>query len=156
MNGEDSEDNLLKLVDAEAETGDGYRLQEQVGFILRRAHQRHLSIFAAHIGDMTPPQFAALAKLHDVGETSQNQLGSLIAMDAATVKGVIDRLKARGLVELRKHEVDKRRLLVSLTAEGRAAIERLIPLAQRITRETLAPLSARETATFMRLLAKIA
>ena len=51
-------------------------------------------------------------------------------MDAATVKGVIDRLKARGLVELTKHEADKRRLLVSLTAEGRETVERLIPLAQ--------------------------
>ena len=65
-------------------------------------------------------------------------------MDAATVKGVIDRLKARGLVELGKHEVDKRRLLVSLTAEGRATIERLIPLAEQITAETLAPLSPTE------------
>jgi len=133
-----------------------YRLQEQVGFILRKAHQRHVAIFAAHIGDLTPPQFAALAKLNDVGETSQNQLGTLIAMDAATIKGVIDRLKARGFVELGKHEVDKRRLMVSLTTQGRVAIERLIPLADRITAETLAPLSPREAATFLKLLAKIA
>ena len=77
-------------------------------------------------------------------------------MDAATVKGVIDRLKARGLVELSKHEVDKRRLLVNLTAEGRDAVERLIPLARRITSETLAPLSAKDSAVFMRLLAKLA
>ena len=90
------------------------------------------------IADLTPPQFAALAKLADVGETSQNQLGSLIAMDAATVKGVIDRLKARGLVELTKHDADKRRLLVNLTAEGRETVERLIPLAEQITAETLA------------------
>lgn len=150
------EENILKLVDAEETDGESYRLQNQVGFILRRAHQRHVSIFAARIADLTPPQFAALAKLHDVGETSQNQLGQLIAMDAATVKGVIDRLKARGLVELTKHEVDKRRLLVSLTPEGREAIERLIPLAEKITEETLAPLSPKEIATFMRLLAKIA
>ncbi len=96
-----------------------------------------------------------MAKLRDVGETSQNQLGTLIAMDAATVKGVIDRLKARGLVDLTKHEVDKRRLLVNLTAKGRDAIERLIPIARDITQETLAPLSAREAATFLRLLAKL-
>ncbi len=127
-----------------------------MGFILRKAHQRHVSIFAARIADLTPPQFAALAKLHDVGQTSQNQLGSLIAMDAATVKGVIDRLKARGLVVLSKHDVDKRRLMVDLSPEGREAIERLIPLAREITRETLAPLSAREALTFMRLLAKLA
>ncbi|MBA3447148.1 MAG: MarR family transcriptional regulator [Pseudaminobacter sp.] len=149
------EDNILKLVDAEEPGAENYRLQEQVGFILRRAHQRHVSIFAAHIGDLTPPQFAALAKLHDVGETSQNQLGQLIAMDAATVKGVIDRLKARGLVELTRHDVDKRRLLVSLTPTGREAIERLIPLAEKITEETLSPLSPKEAMTFMKLLAKM-
>lgn len=151
-----AEDNRLKLVEAEEPDENDYRLQEQVGFILRKAHQRHVSIFAAHIADLTPPQFAALAKLRDVGETSQNQLGSLIAMDAATVKGVIDRLRARGFVELSKHEVDKRRLLVNLTAEGRDAIERLIPLAREITQQTLAPLSAKEAAIFMKLLAKLA
>lgn len=148
------ERNLLKLVAAPA--AEPYRLQAQVGFVLRKAHQRHVSIFAAHIGDLTPPQFAALAKLRDVGETSQNQLGALIAMDAATIKGVIDRLKARGYVELSRHEGDKRRLMVSLTPEGRGAVEQLIPFAEQITAETLAPLSAREAATFLRLLAKIA
>jgi DNA-binding MarR family transcriptional regulator len=148
------ESNLLKLVEAEPE--DGYRLQDQVGFVLRKAHQRHVAIFAARIGDLTPPQFAALAKLADVGETSQNQLGTLIAMDAATVKGVIDRLKARGLVELTRHDADKRRLLVSLTAEGRETVERLVPLAEQITVETLQPLSSKEAATLLRLLARIA
>jgi DNA-binding MarR family transcriptional regulator len=138
------------------EMTDTYRLQEQVGFILRKAHQRHVSIFAAAIDDLTPPQFAALAKLADVGETSQNQLGSLIAMDAATVKGVIDRLKARGLVDLTRHDGDKRRVLVALTDTGRSTIERLIPLARQITEQTLAPLSDREAAAFLRLLARIA
>jgi DNA-binding MarR family transcriptional regulator len=148
------ERNLLKLV--EAEPADEYRLQDQIGFVLRKAHQRHVAIFAARIGDLTPPQFAALAKLADVGETSQNQLGSLIAMDAATVKGVIDRLKARGLVELTKHDVDKRRLLVNLTAEGRETVGRLVPLAEQITAETLQPLSPKEAASLLKLLAKIA
>jgi DNA-binding MarR family transcriptional regulator len=149
-----SEKNLLKLVDAEPD--EGYRLQEQVGFILRKAHQRHVALFASRITDLTPPQFAALAKLADVGETSQNQLGTLVAMDAATIKGVIDRLKARGYVELSKHEQDKRRLMVNLTAEGRQALEKLIPLAQEITEETLSPLSAKEVQQFLRLLVKVA
>jgi MarR family transcriptional regulator, lower aerobic nicotinate degradation pathway regulator len=147
-----SEERRLELVAPE----DDYHLQEQVGFVLRKAHQRHVAIFASHIADLTPPQFAALAKLSDAGETSQNQLGQLIAMDAATVKGVIDRLKARGLVALSKHDGDKRRLLVSLTAEGREAVENLIPKARTITRETLAPLSAKEASAFMKLLTKLA
>lgn len=135
---------------------DGYHLQEQIGFVLRKANQRHLSIFSSRIGDLTPPQFAALAKLREVGETSQNQLGGLIAMDAATVKGVIDRLRARGLVAVGRHDADKRRLLVSLTEEGRGTIERLVPLAEAITRETLDPLTPREIATLLRLLVRIA
>ena len=149
-----SGEKVLKLV--ETEPPDEYRLQDQIGFVLRKAHQRHLAIFASRIADLTPPQFAALAKLADVGETSQNQLGSLIAMDAATVKGVIDRLKARGLVDLTKHDADKRRLMVSLTTEGRATVDRLIPLAQQITAETLAPLSRKEAATLLKLLSRIA
>lgn len=140
--------------DAESEDG-GYHLQDQIGFILRKAHQRHVAIFAAHIADLTPPQFAALAKLRDVGETSQNQLGALIAMDAATVKGVIDRLHARGLVHLSRYEIDKRRLLVSLTEEGRRAVDQLIPHALATSAETLAPLSAKDAATLLNLLAKI-
>jgi len=133
-----------------------YRLDEQVGFILRKANQRHLAIFAAGIGDLTPPQFAALAKLFEVGATSQNQLGQLIAMDAATVKGVIDRLKARRLVALAPHAQDRRRLLVDLTPLGRERVEKLLPLAREITERTLAPLSPREAQTFLRLLSKLA
>jgi DNA-binding MarR family transcriptional regulator len=145
----------LKPADAE-EPAPGYRLQDQIGFILRRAHQRHVAIFASHIADLTPPQFAALAKLRDLGETSQNQLGAAIAMDGATVKGVIDRLRARGLVEIGKHEVDKRLLMVRLTDDGRRAVEALIPLAEIITAETLSPLGAKDAAMLVKLLARIA
>ncbi|MBB6467891.1 MarR family winged helix-turn-helix transcriptional regulator [Aminobacter carboxidus] len=136
-------------------TEGGYQVQGQIGFVLRKANQRHVAIFATHIADLTPPQFAALAKLRDVGETSQNQLGGLIAMDAATVKGVIDRLAARGLVRLAKHEVDKRRLMVTLTDEGHRLVVELLPQARTITEETLSPLSAKDAETLLQLLTKI-
>lgn len=138
-----------------ADTVEDYRLQEQIGFILRRAHQRHLAIFASRIGDLTPPQFAALARLRELGEVSQNQLGTLIAMDAATVKGVIGRLKSRGLVTLGKHEADRRRLMVGLTDEGRRLVDELIPLARDITAETMAPLTRAQAGELLFLLARI-
>lgn len=150
------DDNILKLVDAPSEPQLDYQLQDQVGFVLRKAHQRHVAIFAARIGDLTPPQFAALAKLGDVGKCSQNQLGQLIAMDAATIKGVIDRLKARGLVSLSAHEEDRRRLVVTLTQEGAATLATLVPLAREISEETLSPLTPKEASAFLKLLAKLA
>src|SRR3979409_966145 len=74
-----------------------YVLEEQIGFILRQVWQRHATIFAREIGiNLTPTQWAALAKLTETGPCSQNQLGRLTAMDVATIKGVSERLTARG------------------------------------------------------------
>ncbi len=96
-----------------------YVLEEQIGFILRQVWQRHATIFAREIGiNLTPTQWAALAKLTETGPCSQNQLGRLTAMDVATIKGVIDRLTARGLTETSPDPEDGRRLLVSLTRAG--------------------------------------
>lgn len=151
-------DPLLKMLDAEPDLADPtleYRLQEQVGFLLRKAHQRHVAIFAAQIGDLTPPQFAALAKLGEVGETSQNQLGALVAMDAATIKGVVDRLKGRGLVEVARDKGDRRRVMVTLTPGGQAALAALLRAARQVTAETLAPLSRREAEQLVKLLGRI-
>ena len=46
----------------------GYVLDEQVGFLMRVAMQRHTAIFTARmIEALTQTQFAALAKLYEVG-----------------------------------------------------------------------------------------
>lgn len=134
---------------------DDYRLDEQVGFLLRRATQRHLAIFAGLLPGLTPTQFAALAKLCALGPTSQNALGRATAMDAATIKGVVDRLRDKGLVATLPDPVDRRRLMLAATEAGRAAYDSARPLAHRITAETLAPLSADEQAAFVALLARL-
>ena len=135
----------------------GYVLEDQVGHLLRRAHQRHAAIFQNHIGDaqVTPLQFAALVKLRDLGEVSQNLLGRLTAMDAATMQGVIKRLAARGVIERRPDPDDRRRLILSLSVEGRALVDALIPHGADITARTLEPLTAAEQRAFLDLLAKI-
>ena len=134
----------------------GYILDEQIGFILRQVWQRHAMIFARDIGiNLTPTQWAALAKLQETGPCSQNQLGRLTAMDVATIKGVIDRLTARGLTETASDPEDGRRLLVSLTKAGQQLAEKAAPNALAISRETLAPLDAREREVLMGLLGKL-
>ncbi len=135
---------------------DRYVLDEQVGFILRQVWQRHAALFAAGIGaDLTPTQWAALAKLHEVGPLSQNLLGRHTAMDAATIKGVVDRLVRRALVATEPDAEDARRLMVALTAAGRALVEELAPHAHEITADTLSPLSASESVTLLRLLTRL-
>jgi len=133
-----------------------YVLDEQIGFILRQVWQRHAAIFARDIGiNLTPTQWAALAKLSETGPCSQNQLGRLTAMDVATIKGVIDRLTARGLTETAPDPEDGRRLLVSLTRPGQQLAERAAPNALAISKETLAPLEPKERETLFALLNKL-
>lgn len=133
-----------------------YILDEQVGFILRQVVQRHIGIFTARMVEgITPTQFAALAKLFEVGPCSQNRLGRLTAMDAATIKGVIDRLTKRRFTAVRPEPDDARLLMVQLTPRGRRLIERAIAAAFRITEVTLAPLDARERAALLALLQKL-
>ncbi len=134
----------------------GYVLDEQVGFRLRLAMQRHTAIFMSRIPEgLTQTQFAALAKLHEVEPCSQNQLGRLISLDAATIKGVVDRLGARGFVTTVADPTDRRRRAVMLTHEGRRASEAAEQAAAGITAETLAPLSPEEQRTIVELLRKI-
>ncbi len=133
-----------------------YVLDEQIGFVLRQVWQRHAAIFAKEIGiNLTPTQWAALAKLTETGPCSQNQLGRLTAMDVATIKGVIDRLTARGLTETSADPRDGRRLLVSLTRAGQQLVEKAAPNALAITRETLAPLDAAEREMLVAMLSKL-
>jgi DNA-binding MarR family transcriptional regulator len=124
-----------------------YVLDEQAGFQLRVAMQRHTSIFTARmIEGLTQTQFAALAKLNEVGSCSQNHLGRLIYLDAATIKGVVDRLAGRGFV---------RRRAVTLTERGRQATEAAQLVAAEITAATLAPLSDDERRVAVKLLKKL-
>ena len=143
-------------IEAADEATQAYSVGSQVGFLLRKAQQRHVSIFTAQIGeDLTPMQFAVLAKLRETAPCSQNSLGRRTAMDVATIKGVVARLEERGLIgKLASHE-DRRKLLIDLTSEGRAVVKRAVPRAMEISAKTLAPLSREEQAMFMRLLAKL-
>jgi DNA-binding MarR family transcriptional regulator len=134
------------------ENATGYRLEEQVGFLLRRATQRHLAIFARHLPEFTPTQFAALAKLCELGEASQNALGRAVAMDAATIKGVVDRLRKRGRIAARPDPEDSRRLLLCPSEAGRETLARIVSHAVAITEETLSPLSPAQQQSLLALL----
>ena len=148
----------LKVValPADAAEPERYMLDEQVGFQLRVAMQRHTSIFTSRmIEGLTQTQFAALSKLYEVGPCSQNHLGRLIFLDAATIKGVVDRLGARGFVSALGDPKDRRRRAVALTDRGRQVTEAAMLVAAEITAATLAPLTADEQRLVARLLKKL-
>ena len=103
-----------------------YILDDQIGYLLRLANQRHSVIFQNLMThELTPTQFATLIRVAEAGKVSQNQLGRMAAMDIATIKGVVDRLKAKGLLETSPDLQDRRRSLISLTGAGADLIDDL-------------------------------
>jgi MarR family transcriptional regulator, lower aerobic nicotinate degradation pathway regulator len=134
---------------------ESYRLEDQIGFKLRLASQRHIEIFSRRLPEVTPTQFAVLAKLRETGQISQNQLGRSVGMDAATTKGVVDRLRRKGLVQSAPSGTDMRRLDISLTPEGESFALDAVATARAISEETLARLTRREAARLLSLLDKL-
>ena len=96
-----------------------------------------------------------MLKLWDVGASSKNRLGRETAMDIATIKGVVDRLLARGLIKTSQDLEDGRRVTIRLTDAGARAVEKGVPIARRITEQTVRGLKAAERAALMKLLQKI-
>lgn len=136
---------------------EAYTVQDQAGFLLRRAHQRHTALFQEAMAplDLTPTQFTALITIAGHGQVTQNLLGRLTAMDPATVQGVVRRLIARTLVRRGTDPTDRRTAVLEPTPAGLDLAARAVPLARQITDATLAPLDPGERDHFLTLLRKM-
>ena len=145
----------LKPISTQEEDLVDYTLDEQIGYLLRLANQRHLEIFSENIPSLTPTQFSVLARLSQVGQLSQNELGRRVGIDAATTNGVIVRLSRKGLIKSKTDSKDKRRLNISLTAKGMELTNNAIPIAQSITQATVKNLSKAEASRLVKLLKKL-
>ncbi|MGE0224553.1 MAG: MarR family winged helix-turn-helix transcriptional regulator [Acetobacteraceae bacterium] len=136
---------------------ENFALEGHVGFLLRKAHQRHAALFlemAAEHG-LTPTQFAALHKTILLGRVTQNHLGRLVAMDPATIQGVVRRLTARGLLAVARDPLDRRTVVLTPTEAGLALIDAMVACAQRSHEAALAPLTPDEQSVFLSLLSKM-
>lgn len=136
---------------------DSYDFHDQVGHLLRRAYQRHVSIFQEAIpdSDLTAAQFVTLCAVKETQGCSLNDIVKATAIDQATIRGVIERLKTRALIEVLPDPTDGRKLLVRTTAAGIALIERTVPFAKQVTERTYGTLNAGERVGLLFLLRKM-
>jgi len=134
-----------------------YDFSEQVGHLLRRAYQRHTALFQQIIPDtqLTAAQFVVLCAVRDSGACSLSEIVKLTAIDQATVRGVIDRLKTRKLLAVRHDEADRRKVLVSLTPDGQTLVGEMVPFAFEITEKTFNGFNPAERLALVYLLNKM-
>jgi DNA-binding MarR family transcriptional regulator len=135
----------------------GFTVENHIGFLLRRAHQRHVALFTAGMAhvELTPTQFTALLKAVELGRITQNHLGRLAAMDPATIQGVVRRLIARGLMRRGPDRMDRRTAVLEPTDAGVALITNVVACARQSHEAALAPLSPEERVHVLALLRRM-
>lgn len=130
-------------------------LFDRPGFLARRMHQIHVSLFSelcAPFG-VTPVQYSLLSALSDREEADQTTLSRIVALDRTTTTGALKRLEARGLVQRGTSATDRRSQSCRLTAEGRAtlaAMEAAARQAHAATVEVLSPEEQHQLIEFMK------
>ncbi len=135
-----------------------YRFTDQIGHLLRRAYQRHVAIFQETVPDsqLTAAQFVVLCTLRDHGSCQIPRIVEATAIDEASVRGIVERLRWRGLLTATHEPGDARHTEVALTPTGRSLVEQTVPIAEQISELTFGDLTPDERATVVVLLRKLA
>ncbi|QSQ12907.1 MarR family winged helix-turn-helix transcriptional regulator [Myxococcus landrumensis] len=93
-------------------------------FELMSAHMRNFPALAAEF-ELSPVQAHVVRQLGE-GPLAMSTLANYLSCDASNVTGLVDRMEARGLVERRSSEQDRRVKMLVLTEAGAALRERLL------------------------------
>lgn len=104
---------------------------------------------------LTVSQLGVLDALFYLGPMCQKDLAGKILKSSGNLTLVIDNLEKRGLVQRARQAADRRFVMVSLTQEGRALIERIMPQHVEDIRAALAALSPDEQETLGKLCKKL-
>lgn len=128
-----------------------------VGDLLRRGQQAHERLWFEMVGSaITSAQYGVLLAVGRRPRSSQQQVSEEISIDKSTVGDVLHRLAARGLIELERDRVDRRRHVVLLTDEGRRAVIEASPAAMQVGDRFLRGLTFGEGERLLRLLREVA
>ena len=87
-----------------------------------QAYQRSTQAFDDEVGrvlDLNPVDLRCLDWLTE-GPLSASRLADATGLSAAATTAMIDRLEKKGFVRRRKHETDRRQVLVEMTDAGQA------------------------------------
>lgn len=105
--------------------------------------------------DLTPLQYGMLAYVWGEPDLDQASLAARIGVDRTNAGLLVDQLEARGFVERRQADADRRVRLVRLSERGTALIKRLAPNVHRGQLQLLDVLSASESKSFLSMLIRV-
>jgi DNA-binding MarR family transcriptional regulator len=133
-----------------------YRAQDNVGYLLKRAHSLVVDIMEPvfEARGFTFLQYVILAWLRDGIALNPRVICAQYRHDSGALTRVIDQLAERGFLERVRRDRDRRKVELQLTPAGRDTIEGLIPLVVEKLNLALGDFSGGEFHELRRLLVK--
>lgn len=133
-------------------------IRSRLAYLLAKAHQRQLDLFAAHTRalSISGREYVTLLALeaHDDG-LWQSDIAELLSLDRTTVTYLVDALEQRDWLRRERDPADRRAYVIRLTDTGVAALAEARPAARAATEELLGPLDANEQAQLRSLLGRL-
>ncbi|HTG98985.1 MAG TPA: MarR family transcriptional regulator [Vicinamibacterales bacterium] len=127
------------------------------GHLIRRVHQVSTAYFAEECGgDLTAVQYAALVAIGAHPGIDATRLSEIIYFDRSTIGDVLDRMEGKDWIRRASTPTDRRIKLLELSPAGQSVLQQVEPGIRRIQERLLAPLTATEAKTLIRLLGKMA
>ena len=105
--------------------------------------------------NLTVPQWRVIANLAQYGECSAKELCDMAQMDKSTVSRAVKSLLSRELIVAKANPTDKRASLLSLSAEGIALHEQIVPLANEWQARLVSGLDSQALQQFMHTLSTL-
>lgn len=131
---------------------DGFDLEQFFPYrlsVLANTVTRALADLYESEHDLSIAEWRLLAILARFGPVSANGVCARSAMDKVRVSRAVQRAVSRGLVDRTTDPDDRRRSVLTLTAQGRAIYNRIVPLAREREAQILSALSKAETDALM-------
>ena len=127
------------------------------GYLFRRVQQIAVALFVEECRDfdVTPVQYAALVAIQNHPGIDATRLSAVIAFDRSTLGSVIERLEAKGHIERKPANDDKRVKLLYLTRSGAKLLRDIMPAVDRAQARMLEPLNAGDRKMLTALLAQL-
>ena len=131
-----------------------FPLATRPGFLIRRLHQIHLSLFAEECAafDTTPVQYSILTAVQSQPGLEQAVLAREVGVDRTTLANVVARLAGRGLLRRVRSVEDRRRMHVHPTAACHRLLQKMERGARRAHTRTIEALEPADRARFIEAL----
>ena len=136
---------------------ENYNLNDSLGYLINVLSLNMKQKLDAKLKDrkVTVHQFGILLLIFKKSSLTQKEIANQTNGDEPATARLMNRLEEKGCIQRVVDKVDKRKRLVSLTPEGEALLNELLPYAQEINANLTSVLDDKERKTLFSLLTKV-